>query len=336
MKTLDLRFGNPAFLFPYWEENSPIHLDSLPKEYQWGKVFEPLDLGIQFLHSKIPNLPKSFSRKNLVIAVGATQALQAAMYAVQKKYGAFELLIPSPHFSRFKDFAALSGSGLRCAPFRKTSFSEKEAIELHTLPNNPDNDLKWHENPELPKILDLCYAWPQYSDELKLIRDSKLTNNPRSEVAVFSLAKATGHASSRVGWAFCRDRRVAEDMRHFVELQTSGIAVEAQSRAAGVLWSQLERETVFDYGAKILKERRKLLEAALKDAPFTSVNDRGMFWWGYSKDPSPVKYLEEKLNLLALPGRDFGVENSDRYFRVNLGCSAQEFSELIQRLDLLK
>jgi len=54
---------------------------------------------------------------------------------------------------------------------------------------------------------DLVYYWPHlsgfgYNMEMK-----------NSDVALFSLTKLSGHASSRFGWAFVKDQQLAETMR---------------------------------------------------------------------------------------------------------------------------
>ena len=73
---------------------------------------------------------------------------------------------------------------------------------------------------------DLAYYWPHFTP---------ITEPKSEDVMLFTLSKLTGHAGTRVGWAFVRDERVAEEMRAFVATTSLGVPHDAQLRASSIL-----------------------------------------------------------------------------------------------------
>lgn len=55
-----------------------------------------------------------------------------------------------------------------------------------------------------------------------------------TDIAMFTLSKLTGHAGSRIGWAFVEDADVAQEMTHFVH-EDSHYVHDNMARAASIL-----------------------------------------------------------------------------------------------------
>ena len=93
-----------------------------------------------------------------------------------------------------------------------------------TSPNNPDGHLR---SPRVRgeyarAVLDHAYLWPHFT----AIESPVAYGN--DTIALFTLSKMTGHASTRIGWAITSSREVAEQMDRFVRSATLGMPRENQ------------------------------------------------------------------------------------------------------------
>lgn len=292
MKSIDLRFGNPVFLFPYWEKlmYSAYNHDLSYKNK--GESF--LKNIIKSTHKKQRNAVSDY--KYIVIGNGASQIIQAIIAVLDKSVYA-----EPPFFTRFPIFANNVGK------LFKTYQSELDDINIITTPNNPDNSINLSSGPT-NTIFDLSYNWKQYCEPYNYNRD----------IMVFSLAKATGHASNRIGWALFQDHELGKKVEQWIENNTCGVSYISQVHTFKILRNQLfSDKTVFDYGKKILKNRWKELNK--RKFPFKILNENGMFIWGMGKLPKNIK---------GLLGSEFGT--TDAYFRINIGCSDLDFKRLLK------
>lgn len=331
MKKLDLQFGNPGFLQDYWKDidlpRTP--LDS-PMAYRHDNGMEPLKDQIRKLHLHFKN---AVPTGEIVIGHGATQILQAALFAISHLNDKAEYVYARPpYFQRFPWFVNMSASPLTFVSDPLMSESGDKQIEIVTSPNNPDGAIvkKWLK-PMKHHIFDLCYNWPQY------------TGGPvqgfNEDIMVFSLSKATGHSSTRIGWALVKDVAVANEMRRFIELQSSDVSIDAQAKAFDILAHQNNilkngQWSVFDHGADIIKKRWKDMDKILADHPDLIVSNRsGMFAWIECVKTPPTEYLHD-LGILAINGGAFG--SFDQFARVNVGCSYEHFKEFMDRMKVEK
>lgn len=302
---LDLTWGNPSFLSPFWDKRFVMRSGS-DEGHVYGFEKPELKQAILDLHKMEDNV--SFDGNpdyEVVVGNGAIQVLQAAIDAV----GAIEVTAQAPYFPRFPVITRLTGKIWR------TSIDYPDT-EICTIPNNPNGDIT-----NLPKlangstpIFDLCYNWKQYS---------RILFRGREDIMIFSLSKAFGFAGTRFGWALVRDKQVAQKMRWFIEQQTCGVALEAQQKACCVINDHLLGfESVMDYGRDKMEARWEIIE---KEAfPKDEYNVRGMFLW------TDNRTFYENLNITGLSGEEFGV--GDNYYRMNVGCSDEEFKELTRRI----
>lgn len=297
---IDMAWGSPSFLAPYWAVNE-IKVDHVKKpiKYELGSRTR-LKKRIKEIHKKIGNA--DVRNKHIVVAAGASQIILALMNVLRESSIQFDsaYAIP-PHFSRFPVFA--NYAKLDWKPGDKS-------ILLVSNPNNPDNIIR---DTSEAVILDACYNWPQYTDQVKKY------DHP---IVVFSLSKATGHASTRIGWAVIRDKELAKKLEHHIEVTTGGLSIDAQVKAEKVLEHQLKATyTVFDYGKHVLSERWKVLNKlnTNKKIPFSLENTSGMFLWAKGKCPDNIKHIK---------GSD--LKSTDDYFRLNIGCTEGDFNSFIE------
>lgn len=329
LRSLDLCFGNPAFLAPYWDEVNLV----LPKHgdlaYQHGCGLEPLKKVIRMLHLAVGNVLDPWGYE-VVVGNGATQILQAAVHAYSKLGRDLDLVYARPpFFQRFPRLTQMAATSAEWFHRNPTTIHPEDLIEIVTVPNNPDGS---RDNGGLPfvqrKIHDLCYFWPQYGEVYPV----------SEELMVFSLSKATGHASTRIGWALVKHPLIADHMRDFIEHQTSDVSVDSQLRAFVVIEDQVlkasgKQDTVFSYGRAVLRERWARLQPIIDHLGFEVPNREGMFLWGRFRDKKDYaeRFLRMEHSVSTFDGEWFGLDGKE-WFRANVGCSQADFDEFVRRL----
>lgn len=289
---INMKWGSPAFLKPYWAKNKLEiyqHVNNL--NYQIG-TDDKVKNSILDLHKLINNA--DINNKYVVVGNGATQLLRGLI----KILGGPVYANP-PHFSRFPIFVKNLGYS-----WDKVIYN----LLIKTLPNNPDNSID--KNLSDKKVVhDLCYNWPQYTE----------VSPYNEEIMVFSLAKASGHASTRIGWCLLKDKNLAKKLENFIELDTAGVSIESQNLLISVIEDQKkDKEKVWEFGKKTLSSRWN--EIKKLDLPFEVVNDSGMFLWAKGECPSFIE---------GISGEHFGV--TKQFFRLNIGCEEENFYEFTKR-----
>lgn len=293
MNKIDMSWGSPAFLIPYWNVyNVDINRRSdKDMAYHFGSR-NSLKETIKKIHQQENNA--IVDGRHIVIGAGATQIILGLLHVLKKETGAATAWANPPHFSRFPYLAEFAG--LEWA-------KKRNSLLITTVPNNPDGALVVHKNTD---ILDLTYNWPQYLPSVKLI------DHP---ITVFSLSKATGHASTRIGWAVIQDEMTARALEQHIEYSTSGLSLDSQLTAEAILNSQLNNDyTVFEDGRKTLEERKRLIESIRPRLPFKVLKISGMFLWAEGECPKSI---------IGLDGRT--LKGPEGTFRLNIGCSSDNF-----------
>lgn len=302
---IDMSWGSPSFLSPYWDIKK-IKTDDIkkPEQYLFGSR-QSLKNSIKDLHLMIGNA--NVENKHIVVGAGATQIILGLLTVLKKELSdpvfgekVTSAWAPPPHFSRFPVLANFAGLEWK---------NDKKALSIYTIPNNPDGAFSTYNKCH---ILDLSYMWPQYTDKIKKY------NHP---IMVFSLSKATGHASTRIGWAIIKDRKIALALEKYIELSSSGLSIDAQIKAEKVIQSQLKEDfTVFEDGKKTLRDRwERVLELKKENLlPFELLNSSGMFLWAKGECP---------LGVMGMNGNLLGGQKNQ--FRLNLGCSDETFDSFI-------
>lgn len=290
---LTMDWGNPTFLSEYWENKRLQTFDvSVNNGYLRGNLIK-LEKNIRILHKNQKNC--KVDGKYIVVGNGATQILSGLMH-VLTNYN--KIYAQAPYFSRFPTIANINFMSW-------DKVGHKNSLQILTYPNNPDGSTEI--NLKCDKIIyDLTYNWSTYGKTINFDED----------ICVFSLSKATGHASARIGWAVVEDKQLAEDLTNYIEHTSNGISFYSQEIACFLLEDCIKYEdNVFLYGKKELNYRWNVINSL--NLPFDVLNSSGMFLWCKGKCPP---------QLIGMPGYKFGA--SDEYFRLNLGSAHKNIEKL--------
>ena len=145
-----------------------------------------------------------------------------------------------------------------------TPSGDRPVIEMVTSPNNPDGALRTAEvspSEHTYTVYDHAYYWPHFTPTATPVTEHLTSNR---SVALFTLSKLTGHASTRIGWAVCRCPEVARLMREFVKLNTMHVPRESQLRAAAVLGHVVDTKgQLFGYARTLMASRWERLQACM-------------------------------------------------------------------------
>ena len=304
-KTIDLAWGNPEFLHKIWE-TVPMEevLDESPGNYSNGKGLLALKVAILALHKRTHGYsPKK--KVSIVIGAGATQVIQAAVYAHNKQQdqGKIRVFANTPHYSRFPILTELAGGHwTRYAP----------QVEIITSPNNPDGKIPQSPLTAPKQIHDYSYNWKTYTSKIQPMD---------KDLMIFSMAKLSGHSDMRIGWAIVKDAKTAELMEEYIEMNTSGVSKQAQQAAISVLTTITTfSDSYFNGASEKLKSRWSKIES-LK-LPFKVLNKQGMFLYCKGECPKNIKGIN-------------GIEFSDstENFRLNIGCSDKVFDQFVKQYE---
>jgi len=290
---LTLDWGNPTFLSEYWENKRLQTFDiSVNNDYIYGNL-PKLEKNIRELHKNQKNC--KVDGKYIVIGNGATQILSGLMH-VLTDYN--KVYAKAPYFSRFPVLANMN--------FMTWDKEEhKKSLQIITYPNNPDNSTEICVKSD-KIIYDLTYNWSTYCKTINFDED----------ISVFSLSKATGHASARIGWAVLEDKQLAEDLKNYIEHNSNGVSFYSQEIACFLIENCVKYEdNVFLYGKKELEYRWNVIKSL--NLPFEVLNSSGMFLWCKGECPK---------ELIGMNGSCFGVSNE--YFRLNLGTTDKNINKL--------
>jgi L-tryptophan--pyruvate aminotransferase len=329
MKKLDLSLGNPTYLDSYWEWASEKQLERPSLPLQSYTAYGPAG-GLAELKEKILKLHDLVGNaetkdRYVVIGHGVTQLINGAI----SQFPADFVYAKAPYFFRFPKIFYDRGI---------IQIQEDEIlpsgnfVELVTTPSNPENKLfpmtnaKW-------KVFDLCYNWPQYGE----------VNKHDENIMLFGLAKSTGHAGTKIGWALVNNKSEYDSLCEHIDISTGGVSIDAQMKAIEVIdfiISQYESkarhgshpssETPFEAGYQVLTDRWKRL-LAINSPKVKFLNSSGMFAWieiEHSSDAA--RELEAIYGVIGRDGPSCGGE--DFHVRLNVGCSDLEFEDLINRL----
>ena len=141
---------------------------------------------------------------HLIIATGSTQLIHAALFGIAKANGPLVVRQQAPYYTAHAECAKYFNTSL-------LSWSEEDfvspcshdTIEIVTSLNNSDGSLLTAQCTGALQVYDNAYFWPHFMP---------LTSRRSDDVILFTLSKLTGHAGSRVGWAFVRDADIAASM----------------------------------------------------------------------------------------------------------------------------
>lgn len=168
--------------------------------------------------SLMKELQAMYPGEEVVISVGAKQALSAAFYAfkcVRDRVGVYHT---PPYWPSYRTLTMMQGLRFISEP----GLDMGRYIHCVTSPNNPDGRVV----SGACDIWDAAYASPLYGWN---------GCEPQALVRVYSAAKLLGLSGARVGWLVTKDQELARWARLYVEFSTSGVSVPAQLVVAQAL-----------------------------------------------------------------------------------------------------
>lgn len=170
-------------------------------------------------------------------------------------------------------------------------------------------------------ISDEAYEYFTY-DDTKHVSPGSFTNSHKHTISLFSLSKAFGFASWRIGYMVI-PHHLLESIQKIQDTILICPTVIAQYGALGAL--EAPDEYIQDNIQQISKVRKVVIEAlqTVKDLCEITVGDGAFYFFikvnTQMKDIDLVKRLINEFKVAVLPGSTFGIENGC-YVRVAYGA----------------
>lgn len=165
------------------------------------------------------HLRAMYPGEEIVVTIGAKQALSAAFYAFKKVEKKADIYHKVPYWPSYRMLAAMAGLGF----VKDQSQVVDSTIVCVTSPNNPDGV---EAVDRAVDVWDAVYASRLYGWSGRSVD---------ARVRVYSAAKLLGLSGARVGWLVTKDKDLADYARLYVELTTSGVSLPAQRVVAEAL-----------------------------------------------------------------------------------------------------
>jgi len=291
--------------------------------------------------------------KNIVVSSGAKQAIMVLLYTILEPKD--EVIFPAPYWVSYPEMVKLAGGvpvvvKAEDGTFQPTAEEIKECVGQYTRaiilnsPNNPSGMM--YSRDFVAEMVEFCRKKNLYliMDDLynRLVFDRKTAPNcydfDKSEsrntklVVVQGISKMYAMTGFRIGWALVNEE-VAEAMSNIQSHQTSGPATVSQWAAIGALngvQSSVESlRLTLENNRNIMVERLRTfggVKVQKPDGTFYCFPD----FSAYMKDSQKLaEFLLEKVRVVTVPGREFGMEG---YLRLSFCGSAKEVMDGLERI----
>ena len=338
---LDTRVSNIALVTPWWLDHivDPLQVNRhLLMDYMSdSRLFMPeptynnpiaildkLRDVILRLHTDVNNV-KDPSTFQLIIGSGGVQMINAAAYAMHKYFNQTltNFSASVPHYNHFQLIAKhYDGMQWLESPCN-------ECIEWITYPNNPDG---MHQKPSFQinpakQIYDTVYHWPSYTRDIQ-----PLDHN----IMIFSLSKLSGHASTRLGWAFVKNKEIAKLMESYIWLQTTHVSLESVLFGHHVLFTISRfKDNYFDFiYSRLIDRWEKVNNLFRGSALIRNLSERGSpCLWLECLNSSMACHLQfEAFGIVSEKGSAFGSD--DTFTRICIGMAEIDFNVLMKRFSM--
>ncbi|KAL0324887.1 UNVERIFIED_CONTAM: Tryptophan aminotransferase-related protein 4 [Sesamum radiatum] len=324
--------GDPLFLEPFWMQNPTGSAVLISGWHRMSYVFpdssfvsQELENHIRRVHSIAKNAITE--GKYIIFGTGSTQLLSAAVFALSMNLSSpAKIVAQAPYYPG--DASVL----------KNTSGDGTELIEFVTSPNNPDAQLRNGvlQGPHVKAIYDHAYYWPHYT---------AIPAPADEDLMIFTISKLTGHAGSRFGWALVKDKQVYENMIQYIQIAEMGTSKDTQLRALQLL-KAIHGQKIFHFAYKTMRDRwEKLSEIVSRSNRFTIQEIPPLFcnFFEEVRGPSPAyawlkcerdSNCSAVLRAAKIIGREGSLfESNDRYVRLSLLRSQDDFDLLLRRLN---
>ena len=291
--------------------------------------------------------------ENVVVTSGAKQAIMNLLYAVLEPKD--EVIFPAPYWVSYPEMVKLAGGIPVVVTPEDGSFQPalreiEEKIGQYTKvvilnsPNNPSGAVYSREF--VAGVVELCERhnlWLVMDDLYnRLVFDGVVAANAcelsrdlgeaSRLVIVQGVSKMYAMTGFRIGWAVA-NREVAEAMANIQSHQTSGPVTVSQWAAIGAMTGV---QNAIDSLRLTLQNNRNVLIERLATIPGVKVvKPLGTFYCfpdfsAYSYDSHKLAdFLLERVRVVVVPGRDFGMEG---HLRISFCGTIKEIMEGVERM----
>nr|MDA3905015.1 aminotransferase class I/II-fold pyridoxal phosphate-dependent enzyme [Bacteroidales bacterium] len=322
-------------------------------EVRYAPADGSVDMKKAVIRYTLENYKRLVEPKNIVVSSGAKQALMVALQAILNPQD--EVLFPAPYWVSYPEMVKLCGAiPVPVVPedgtFTPTMNDIKQNVTSYTKviiinsPNNPSGAV--YPESLIAEIVQFCEKKGIYliMDDIyqKLVYNGVKVANPFDFVKDFSdnsklviingVSKAYAMTGFRIGWAVASKELIAV-MSNIQGHQTSGPSILLQKAAIGAIngvqSSTNALRTTLENNRKILVERLKAfngIHLLPPDGTFYTFVD----FSAYEKDSTKLsKFLLDKVKVLTMPGKEFGMEG---YLRISFCGSIKDINEGIDRI----
>lgn len=342
----DLKLTRGIYVMEEWWRREKVNVSYPITAYNAYSLhgIKRLEKYIRHFHKELtPNV--KLDNKKLVFGIGATQIIQAVMYATSIKHGQKilhdnkSLIIPPlyythqvPGYLGVKEFIELTNSfnakWISCEDAKH--IPSDKLVEFVSSPNNPNGRILEPITHAKNIVYDRVNYWPFYmTNSLHLLNKNSKVNDA---ISIFSLPKILSFSGSRVGYAFVEDEKIAHFMKYFIITNTHGLSIDGQLRCLIAMEYLFENNKVHEYAnwlTDTMKKRWQLLKKAIARTDIQLLNSQGASAWIKTPTEAPA-FLFEKYRIIGTFGPEYGA--STQYARLNMTCTSNEFYELLYRL----
>ncbi len=296
---------------------------------------------------------KVVSPDNVIVSNGAKQSIMVALYSILEPKE--EVIFPAPYWVSYPEMVKLAG-GVPVAitpedgTFQPTVQEIADAVGSYTKaivinsPNNPSGVM--YAEDFISGVVQLCEKknlWLIMDDTYnRLIYDGRTPTNctryaqkniESSRLIVTNcVSKMYAMTGFRIGWAV-GNKEVIGAMSNIQSQQTSGPSAPAQWAAVGALngiQSSIESlRMTLQNNRNVLVERLNAFEGVKvtrPDGTFYTFPD----FSAYMKDSQKLsQFLLDKVRVVVVPGKDFGMEG---HIRISFCGTIKDITEGVERI----
>ncbi|HXN47775.1 MAG TPA: pyridoxal phosphate-dependent aminotransferase [Bryobacteraceae bacterium] len=297
---------------------------------------------------------KCFGPANVIASNGAKQSIMVALYTILEPKD--EVVYPAPYWVSYPEMVKLAGGvpvpvvpedGSFCPKIEEIAAavgSYTKAIILNT-PNNPSGVV--YSDEFVAGVVELCEK-----KDIFLIMDdtyNRLIFDNRTPTNAFSYATDHSHSSKlivvncvskmyamtgfRIGWAVSDNEEVIRAMSNIQSQQTSGPSAPAQWAATGALNGV--QSSVHSLRLTLENNRNILVERLRAFTGIVVTKPEGTFYTfpdfsAYQKDSQKLaRFLLDKVRVVTVPGKDFGMEG---HLRISFCGTVKDITEGVERI----
>jgi aspartate aminotransferase len=292
--------------------------------------------------------------ENVIVSSGAKQSIMVLLHAILDPKE--EVIFPAPYWVSYPEMVKLAGGvpvpvKASDGSFQPTVEEIAQAIGTYTKaiilnsPNNPSGVVysdefvagvvELCEKHDLYLIMDDCYNrlifdWRVPTNSYRF---SQAVNIDSSKLVVINcVSKMYAMTGFRIGWAV-GSREIVRAMTNIQSQETSGPAAPSQWAAVGALNGV---QSCIESLRLTLENNRNVMVNRLSAFPGVRVVKPGGTFYcfpdfsAYEKDSQKLsKFLLDRVRVVTVPGREFGMEG---HLRMSFCGTLKEITEGIERI----